>query len=75
MNDKVKQYTVPHCQHCTNYHLFTGNCLFLVRQRITSGSKGSAKAFGSRNCNKFYPQKEYKQFYEDMINKRGERNE
>lgn len=60
---KSVNYKVPHCEHCKNYHGFTGNCLKAVQELVGKRSNASAKAYGSRTCGMFEPTDEYKDFY------------
>lgn len=63
---KVTLFKVPHCYHCKNYHGFTGNCLLILQGVMSNGSKGSAKARGSRNCRRFEPKQEYIDNYKEL---------
>ena len=61
-----KRYTVPHCEHCKNYHSFTGNCILICQKMVSERSNWSAKAFGSRDCEAFEPLKEYEESYKRL---------
>lgn len=67
MARKPKQFKVPHCNHCTNYHEFTGNCILILQGCMRNGSKGAAKARGSRSCRSFNPLPKFKENYKEML--------
>ena len=69
MMAKPKQFRVPHCNHCKNFHEYTGNCILILQGCMKSGSKGTAKAHGSRSCKRFEPLPYFKENYKEMFEK------
>ena len=66
---KPTQFKVPHCNHCKNFHEYTGNCILILMDRVKSGSQFSAKASGSRFCKSFEPLPAFKENYKEMFEK------